>query len=358
MPVEWGEPWKAWKTPELILRDWRGRLERLARDEGERFTRLPGVLGVALIGTVPRGMAWPLSDVDILTVVEPEHGAETEARVCAEETRSNRRLAEERVPNEVEARFWVRRADRLRSANATEDGLFEFLARPHQAGIVFKAPGGRVVADFDGQVCAFIGRCERIVFGRRFVRMCVDDEVRAESARLEVASELARAGECVAANALALLAAHEMTAALHLRWRALPESISRAVTRLVRLAEAHEARVGEAFLTASGLSEEETWRRFAAAPPWAARERDVLLAVRRGAGEDVDELDVTRDLLHVTSYLAARAGDGGPCPAWLTARNTLADARERLRAARSMLEYLAAACEELAADDEGIGEEE
>ncbi len=104
MAIEWGEPWEEWKTPELILRDWRGRLERLAATEGERFARVPGVMGAAVIGTVPRGTTWPLSDVDILTVVDQRHGAEVEARVCAEETRSNRRLAAEHVPNEVETR--------------------------------------------------------------------------------------------------------------------------------------------------------------------------------------------------------------------------------------------------------------
>ncbi len=351
MPVEWGEPWKAWKTPDLILRDWRGRLERLAFDEGERFVRLPGVLGVALIGTVPRGSVWPLSDVDILTVVDQRHGAEVEARVCAEETRCNRRLWAERVPNEVEARYFVRRADRLRSANTGDDPLFEFLARPRQAGIAFKVPGGRILADFEGQTGAFIRRCERFVFGRRFLRLMVDDNIPVLESRLDAASALARGGNYAAANALTLVAVQDVTAALHLLWGALPESISRAVTRLRNAAKAPAEWVGEAFLTAIGLSEDETWRRFAAAPAWATQEQDVLLAVRRGAGEDIDELDATRDLLHVTSYLAARGGEGAACPAWLSARNTLADAGERVRAARSIGDYLAAAWEQRAGED-------
>jgi len=352
MAIEWGEPWQQWKTPELILRDWRGRLQRLAEEAGARFAELPGVMGAALIGTVPRGSVWPLSDVDILTVVDQRHGAEIEARVCAEETRINRRLAAERIPNEVEARYWVRRADSFQSANASEDGLFEFLRRPNQAGIALKVPQGSVLADFEGQVGAFIRRCERIVFGRRFLRFMLEEGVRDITSRLGVASELARGGDPAAANALIVVAVHEVTGSLHLLWRTLPESISRAVTRLLHTAAAHETWVGEAFLTAAGLSEDETWRRFEAAPVWAAQQRDVELAVRRGAGEDVSELDVTRDLLHVTSYLAARGGAEGPCPAWLSARNTLADARERLRATRSIVDYLAAASDELDAGDE------
>lgn len=61
MAIAWEEPRKAWNMPELILRDWRGRPERLA-EEGRRCSRLPGVVGVAVIGTVPRGTVWPLSD--------------------------------------------------------------------------------------------------------------------------------------------------------------------------------------------------------------------------------------------------------------------------------------------------------
>ena len=351
MPVEWGEPWKAWKTPELILRDWRGRLERLARDEGERFTRLPGVLGVALIGMVPRGTAWPLSDVDILTVVDQRRGAEVEARVCSEETRCNRRLQAARSPNEVEARYFVRRADRLQSANADDDGLFEFLARPRQAGIAFKVPGGRVLADFGGQTGAFIRRCERIVFGPRFLRLMLDHDIPALESRLDAASALARAGDFAAASALTLVAVHDVTAVLHLLWGTLPESICRAVTRLGNAAKAPAEAMGEAFLTAVGLSEDQTWRRFGAAPAWATQERDVLLAVRRGAGEDIEELDATRDLLHVTSYLAARGGEGATCPPWLSSCRTLADAGERIRAARDIADYLATAREELAGED-------
>jgi len=252
----------------------------------------------------------------------------------------------------------VKTEDALRAANASEDELFELLRRPHQAGIAFKVPGGRVLADFEGQVGAFIGRCERIVFGRRFLRLILDAGVRDITAQLGVASELARGGDPGAANALLLVAAHEMTAVLHLLWHALPESISRAVTRLLQVAGEEDRWVGEAFLTAAGLTEDETWRRFEAAPPWAERERDVLLAVRRGSGEDVSELDVTRDLLHMTSYLAARGGAEGPCPAWLSARNTPATARERLRATRSLLDYLAAARDETAEDGEDSGEEE
>ena len=248
--------------------------------------------------------------------------------------------------------------DRLRTASVDEDGLLEFLARPRQAGTAFKVPAGRVLADFEGVTGAFIRQCERAVFGERFVGLMLDCDVPGLAARLDAASELARGRDCAAANALTLVAAHEVTAALYLLWRELPESISRAVTKLLGLAEAHEGWIGEAFLTAVGLTEDETRRRFEAAPGWARHERDVLLAVRRGAGEDVDELDVTRDLLHVTSYLAARGDPQSRCPQWLSACNTLGDARERVRAARSIGDYLAARRDELAAGREDAQQEE
>ena len=53
-----------WIKPATVLANWRQRLGRVAEEETAYFASLPYVRGVAVIGTVGRGTAWPLSDVD------------------------------------------------------------------------------------------------------------------------------------------------------------------------------------------------------------------------------------------------------------------------------------------------------
>ena len=341
MPVHWGEPWAEWQTPEFILDGWRQRIARLADRETAYFADLPYVRGVAAIGTVPRGTVWPLSDVDVLTVVDTSQAEDPAARIRAEETQRNHRLRDARIPNEVETRYWVLLTDDVLAANASEDAFFELVTRPYRWGVVFKAHGGRAVKDFDGQLRRFLDTCQRVAFGERFLRFRLDARIAQVSHALEAAHDSAERGQCTVANARALVAAHDMTTELYLTWTKLPESLTRSVTRLLSAAaDAGEPETGELFLTATGLTREEAWRRFAATPSWAAHERDVLLAVRHGIGEEIDELEATRDLLHVSSYLALRGVDAGPYPEWISATNTQETATARLQAAERLLKRL------------------
>jgi predicted nucleotidyltransferase len=349
MPIEWGEPWERWKTPERILDDWRRRLARLAEEEVAYFSDLPYVKGTALIGTLARGTAWPLSDVDILTVVDAEAAQDAADLIRAAEQQRNQALSRARIPNEVEARYWVLEADDLVAANRSEDGFFDLLRRPHRWGIVFKACGGRPVKDFGGQVRQFIDTCDRTTFGDRFVRFRLDARISHIRGNLDAAEALLKQGDWAAVSARALVAAHDMTTELYLIWRKLAESITRSVTRLVSAArDAGEPAIATQFLTAAGLDQAETRRRFAAAPSWATRQRDVVLAVRRTIGEQVDELGGTRDLLHVSSYLALRHARSGPYPAWVSATNTRQAATARLQAAERLLNHLRSAQTRLA----------
>lgn len=73
------------------------------------------------------------------------------------------------------------------------------------------------------------------------------------------------------------------------------------MTRLLAAAqEAGDQDLGELFLGAARLDEDAVWERFAAVPKAGQREREVWLAIRQGAGEDVDALAATRDLLYVS----------------------------------------------------------
>jgi hypothetical protein len=57
--MEWPQLWPDWVTPELVLRNWRERIEHVAAEEGAHLASLPYVLAVAVTGSVARGNTWP-----------------------------------------------------------------------------------------------------------------------------------------------------------------------------------------------------------------------------------------------------------------------------------------------------------
>ena len=72
--------------------------------------------------------------------------------------------------------------------------------------------------------------------------------------------------------------------------------------------------------------------------------RDVLWAIRRGAGEAVDELAATRDLLNIALLHPVVSDDSrAPRPAWTGVTNDELAARAQFEAAEEMLRRLRAA---------------
>jgi hypothetical protein len=117
----------------------------------------------------------------------------------------------------------------------------------------------------------------------------------------------------------------------------------RYVTRLTCAAnEVGDTSSTELFLTAARLRPEDTWRRFAQAPDRARWERDRTLAIRQGAGEDVDTLGATRDLLQAVSILDAwrRKMPAEEHPEWAGVARDERMVRTQLEAAWAILSRL------------------
>jgi len=132
-----------------------------------------------------------------------------------------------------------------------------------------------------------------------------------------------------------------MSGGIYGAWRRLPQSISRGVTRLLAAASAEgDIDLGRLFLQATRLNEYDVRRRFAAVPRSGRKERDVWLAIRQASGENIDELAATRDLLHISSYLAIRNEAHGPYPEWTGVTDDLTGFHNQLVATQRLLERL------------------
>jgi len=346
--MEWPQLLAPWITPELVLDNWRERIDRVAAEESAYVAGLPYVKGVAIIGSVGRGTHWPISDVDLLVAADCWDGQDPEGLIQAEEKQRNQKLHAAGVPNDLEAGNWVVQPHELASAvTADDDAFFCKLDHPHWVGIVIKAPGARVVRDFDGQVRQLLDRCESVLFGDRFVHLWLRRATDDVSRKLASAAALMRAGDWSCASLDVLVAADWMTGAMYALWRKLPQSISRGASRLLAAArEAGDQDLGELFLVAARLDEDAVRGRFAAVPPAGRRERDVWLAIRQGAGEDVDALAATRDLLYVSWRVLHVSGDrhsADPYPEWTGVTNHEATVRTQLEAAAEILRRLQSA---------------
>ncbi len=98
--------------------------------------------------------------------------------------------------------------------------------------------------------------------------------------------------------------------------------------------------VGECLLAAASLGEEKVRRRFDALPPEGKRERDVWLAIRQLAGEDIDELEGTRDFLQVSSWIALGDSRYLPYPRWTGVTDEETVVRSQAAAAEELLRLL------------------
>ncbi len=342
MAIKWPHLLAEWITPELALHNWRERIAQVETQESIYFGNLPYVKAVAVIGSVGRGEHWPISDVDMFIAADLWQRKDPEILVRSVERERNKQLHAAGIPNDVEAGNWVLLSREVAAAaNADDDAFFEMLNHPHWLGIAIKSGGARVVRDFDGCVTQFLSRCGRVLFGDRFVRLWLQIVIEDVAGRLVAARSFLKKGDSQSASAGILVAAQHISGGIYGRWRRLPQSISRGVTRFLAAASIEgDMELGEMFLQAVCLSEEDVWRRFAAVPPAGQRERDVWLAIRRANGENIDELAATRDLLQISSYLAMRNGIHGPYPEWTGVTGDKAAVRTQLVVAEQLLERL------------------
>ena len=309
MIVKWESMLPDWVTPELALDDWRDRIAKVEAQEAEHLSRLPYVKGVAIIGSVGRNSHWPLSDVDFLVVAGDYEGEDPEALIQKVEAARNQELEAAKVPNEIEAGNWVLDPENLTKEPDGKD--------PHVLGIALKAQGARVLSDNDGQVANFIDKCQGIIFDEPFQGNWMRRDCDSANDKLATAEEHIEKGEWVPASREVILATHELARALYAKWKLLPESMMRGVTRLLAAARgAGSESICEPFLTAARLDDESVRERSGSLPDSTRRELDVWLAVRQANGEGIDEVAVARDMLHINSRFAIENEKAGPYPNW------------------------------------------
>ena len=344
MTIEWPDQEWTELTATAILDGWRGRIARVEVEESEYLAQLPYVKGLAVIGSVGRGSPWPLSDIDLLAVADEWQDRDPEELIRQGEHRRNDRLHRQGIPNVIEPSEWVVLGRELADA-ASESGeaFLSRLEHPHWLGIVIKAEGGRAVYDPDGHVRAFLRRCNDTFYTDRLVQLWLHKVVTYCGKLLAAAEEHLQDGENMPASLDILRTTYQqLPAGAYAVWRKVAQSSARSVTRFLTAAtEAQERTIQELYLAASRLEERTVWERFDTVPPEGRQMRDLMWEIRRGAGEELDELAVTRDTLNLSLWetVITRSSDG-PRPAWTGATRDRGEVEAQLEAARAFLDWL------------------
>jgi predicted nucleotidyltransferase len=322
---------------------WRGhlddRLETVRRVLGD----IPGIRACVLAGSVGRGAAWPLSDIDLIPVVE--NGAMAGLDAAMDEIRARllpRWLAE--GWNTGIDLGWLRfTPDEVASLAVPDPDVLDRITDRRWYHALDKMYGGRPLTEDAGGSAA---RLAAWSLAHRFLPEVVAARRRAIREDLD-AIALAAAG--------AVDDARWLEATLHLRrgvqlaqigwmeaWGERDISLGRFGTRF-----AHAARVrGAGDLVArldrlAALGDDRLAGRFAVAPWWVAQRHHRSFAARRAAGEAVAGVGDRRDTLRVSSTYGGRAHLASgltPAPAWLAVSEDAAAVRERLAEIRALAE--------------------
>jgi len=331
-------------TAEEILDNWRKRIERVASEESDYLAALPYVKGIAVVGGTGRCTPWPLSDVDMLTVADVWKGRDPEELIRQVERERNACLAKRGIPNDIEPSEWVVLArDLCAAVTESEDAFFSRIEHPHWLGIVIKAQGGRVFHDLGGKLQAFLQRCNDTFHTDRFINLWVDRITTYCGKLLSSAESLIRDGNYMEASIEILRTTYQkLPAGAYAIWRVVPQSSARSVTRFLAAAkQIGDSATADLYLAASRLDEATTWDRFAAVPSEGRKARDLMWAIRRGAGEDVDELSSTRDILNLSLWKTIISNSSkGTRPRWTGATSDPDEVKAQYEAARGLLEWL------------------
>ena len=345
MALDWPEELPDWMVPppDVALKNWRDRVARVCEAECAYFAGLPYVKGLAAIGSVGRGDPWPLSDIDMLVVAEQVEGQHPSGAVRVEEQKRNDRLHAAGIPNDVEASIWTITPEEVEPALAGD--VSPMLGNVGELpwgwpGFLVKAHGGTVITDSAGRLARFVERCDQILFRSEFLGLQRQQIIEKMEKRLADVRDLMARERWPTASLSLMRMAHEITTPLYLSWGRVPQSISRCVSRFLSACR----EVGQWFLDAERLRPEQVQARFDGLPPAATTERNRLLAIRRGSGEDMDELAVTRDLLHVRFWVdvARSSPAGGSFPRWTGVTGTPGEVEVQSHAVQCLLRTLRA----------------
>jgi hypothetical protein len=301
-----------------LLAPWRQVLEERVRQAVEALAQIPGVLGLILCGSVGRGEAWPLSDIDMIPIYE-----DGQVKRAAGEVEVRRlEFLDWWVPEGLCTSLDVGKLRFSRSEAEQAVGLppgaaTRYLDEPRWFHSLDKGYRGRAAFDPEGLASALARWLTDARFAPEVVRGRLETHWRQAQERYAQARQTLEVGDALAAAIGLRESLHAIMRYLMERWGGQDNSWARFGTRFERKGiERGEGELVAEIMALYGLAPDEVGRRMALAPHGVRYRHRISLEARRLVGETVTDGEDARDVLLVFSTQHVRYGRP-PLEAWV-----------------------------------------
>ncbi len=298
------------------LENWEHILQVRTVEAIERIASVPGVAGVILGGSVGRGTAWPLSDIDLIYITTreadnglPESVDELSLSITGEWTRDSWRTS-------VDAgrlHFTADEADDLIKGKRNQD---ELMANERIFHATDKSHLGQSVhTSEDCDTPAFVVLLSDGRFDPSVVRARQIERVRRATGLAHRAKSHLEAGRLIEAGISVQELSRLTIPFLMEKWGHGDRSFGRVFTRFCVLAREHdEEGIANRLIRLFSLTADEVEARYAKAPAHVVERHITSYPSRLAVGEEITELDDRRDVLYAFTWYAVRNGETG---SWL-----------------------------------------
>ena len=302
------------------LENWELILKERTVEAIERIASVPGVAGVILGGSIGRGMAWPISDIDLICITTKAPDNSLPKAVDELALSITREWSRDTWPTSVDAgrlHFTADEADDLIKGKRHLDKLMASVRIFHATD---KSHLGQSVhASEDCDTPAFVVLLSDGRFDPTVVRARQMERVRRVTRLAHRVKSHLQAGRLIEAGISILELARVIIPYLMERWGQGDRSFGRVFTRFCRLAQEHqEKRIAEQLVGLFSLASDQVETRFSEAPTYLVERHLVSYPSRLAVGEDVNELDDKRDALYAYTWYGVRAGETA---SWLLNEN-------------------------------------
>jgi len=317
---------------------WRQLLEERAEQAVAVLSRVPGVIGLILSGSVGRGEAWPLSDVDL--VILYEDGQEGAAKaVEVERLRLLDWWAAEGFCTTLDAgKLAFTRSEVIQTLNSPPSETAQQLGDGRWFHSLDKAYRSRAVFDSEGLAAALSDWFTEARFAPEVVRARLETHWRQVLAHNARATRALTEGSAVTAAVAMRESLHALTRYLIESWGGRDNSWARFGTRFEQTGtERNEGALVYKIMSLYGLSSEGIARRMALAPQGVRYRHALSLETRRLMGEVLRPEQDARDVLLVFATREVRYRQP-PFEAWVGLETEPTALAERMNEYRRLLD--------------------
>lgn len=314
-----------------FLADWERILDRRVEQAARVIGGIDGVRGLILAGSIGRGRHWPLSDIDMIPILDFDRVDAAHAEI----ERNRLALVEQWLTEgwwtSVDiGRLYFTREELVAVLPVPADAVPSLLDDDRWYHSFDKGYGGRPVLDPDGHVAELVRTFNTYRFEHQIAELRQRRAAQAAtSARRELSQAITRGDAPGAAVAVGEAVKWFRTWQLE-AWLESDASLGRVGTRFERLARARGRHdLVDELRTMSDLDDGSVRTRMDQAPEWVHERHDRSWSARQAVGEELTELDDARDVLRVcTQYQLRNPGDP-PYPAWLAVPGDADSLRDR-----------------------------